>query len=921
MTFTLDVNRTYDNVTLYAGDNLNLVIGPNGTGKSALVCAIIIGLAGDPSATGRSGSLKEYIKFGCSFAQVTVELSSGTTQADHVITRKLTPIQLDDEEAQSSRRSDCKSEWSLNGKAAKVTQIKELISKLNIRVDNLCQFLPQERVVEFAKMNSINLLTSTLKALGDSGMYDNLVKLCDLSKQLRELTQKKNDLDHQTHVETNLNKRNREAIERIKEKKQLEEKVDRMKLKLPWLELRAIKTKLDASKTTLAETQQSLGRKKKHLKPLQQFSSKLESAANKHETKLRDIQPQLTDVAKILDTQDRKLKNLLENSNPIRDYKIKEDQEHARLAALERIKTQIDTARTKLRNLHDTKEDFDEQIADVNRKLQELKEQERSIRERINQAESEIGNQERVKKRALKNIEEIKNVYARRKEKLQQFNKSAYTIASWLENNKHKFKCTVYEPLMMQINVDDQKFMKHVETAIPSRDYCMFLCEDNDDLKSLQAVAREKGCKIAVASIANLSDEVPVAGVPIGQLRKYGFTNYLVDVISAPDAIKKYLCSQLNFHTIPIGTAAVDENIDSIRDRTSLSQFYSDSVKYVIRQSRYENGKITSSADIKPSRDLFVTVDKQQLATEQRVVDDCTAAQTRYKEQIESFRDQLADLAKEREPLSAQLSDLTRRKNYRKALELEIEKLEQQKRDKEAQRIDLESIKATLVDDSRKTLKTRDTELKKLIAKASDFVTVDQKCKNHAAALRALGDHIEKVDSECSSISSQFESLEQKISHLKQQIESEKEQEKTLDAVAKAEFRKRNIQLTNSGPSDELLQAFEQFSNDVETLKDDIAVLEDQISMIGTIEDDNLEQQFQDREELIRKKRAARDNVDQDLARVNTMIKSISTKWLDKLGRLISQINTHFSKHMETLKYGGEVTLDKHGDVSRTFTI
>lgn len=39
---------TYTNVEFHPGPNLNMVIGPNGTGKSTLVCAICIGLGWGP---------------------------------------------------------------------------------------------------------------------------------------------------------------------------------------------------------------------------------------------------------------------------------------------------------------------------------------------------------------------------------------------------------------------------------------------------------------------------------------------------------------------------------------------------------------------------------------------------------------------------------------------------------------------------------------------------------------------------------------------------------------------------------------------------------------------------------------------------------------------------------------------------------
>jgi len=39
---------TYDHVEVFPGPRLNMVVGPNGTGKSSVVCGIVIGLGGDP---------------------------------------------------------------------------------------------------------------------------------------------------------------------------------------------------------------------------------------------------------------------------------------------------------------------------------------------------------------------------------------------------------------------------------------------------------------------------------------------------------------------------------------------------------------------------------------------------------------------------------------------------------------------------------------------------------------------------------------------------------------------------------------------------------------------------------------------------------------------------------------------------------
>jgi chromosome segregation ATPase len=48
-----------------------------------------------------------------------------------------------------------------------VLQIEDLLRKLNIQVDNLCQFLPQDRVADFPKMSPQQLLENTEKCVGE----------------------------------------------------------------------------------------------------------------------------------------------------------------------------------------------------------------------------------------------------------------------------------------------------------------------------------------------------------------------------------------------------------------------------------------------------------------------------------------------------------------------------------------------------------------------------------------------------------------------------------------------------------------------------------------------------------------------------------------------------------------------------------
>lgn len=54
--------RTYDELKYIPGDYLNLIIGPNGTGKSTIVAGIVLGCGGKPALIARSKNVSLQLK-------------------------------------------------------------------------------------------------------------------------------------------------------------------------------------------------------------------------------------------------------------------------------------------------------------------------------------------------------------------------------------------------------------------------------------------------------------------------------------------------------------------------------------------------------------------------------------------------------------------------------------------------------------------------------------------------------------------------------------------------------------------------------------------------------------------------------------------------------------------------------------------
>jgi hypothetical protein len=77
------------------------------------------------------------------------------------------------------------STWLLNGKQSIKSTVEAEVGRLDVQVGNLCSFLPQDRVNEFAKLKPEELLVETQKVAGHKNLKDWHDKLIDLGNILK----------------------------------------------------------------------------------------------------------------------------------------------------------------------------------------------------------------------------------------------------------------------------------------------------------------------------------------------------------------------------------------------------------------------------------------------------------------------------------------------------------------------------------------------------------------------------------------------------------------------------------------------------------------------------------------------------------------------------------------------------------------
>ena len=137
------------------GQNVNLILGRNGSGKSAIMSAIYVGLGGRAVSTNRGSSIKTFIQKGQSYAQVEVTLRNAGDDAYqpdkfgqriHIIRR----ISSDGSSTYKIQNHSKKTE------ATTKDELTNILEQFSIQIENPISMLNQDTSRSFLASNNPN---------------------------------------------------------------------------------------------------------------------------------------------------------------------------------------------------------------------------------------------------------------------------------------------------------------------------------------------------------------------------------------------------------------------------------------------------------------------------------------------------------------------------------------------------------------------------------------------------------------------------------------------------------------------------------------------------------------------------------------------------------------------------------------------
>ena len=204
---------------------------------------------------GRAKDVSEFVKHGCQEAWIEIELKGEPKKKKNPVIRC------------NIKREGNKTTFSIDGKPATKKGVLELARRFSIQIDNLCQFLPQDKVVEFAGMSPIELLRSTQRAVATQEMQDQHEELKELRKKQKEV-QASGAANEDTLANLEGRQRMQEAdVERMRERDKIKEHVKYLELTRPFAEYRGARLRHQEAKERRKQADSELKRLEKEVAP------------------------------------------------------------------------------------------------------------------------------------------------------------------------------------------------------------------------------------------------------------------------------------------------------------------------------------------------------------------------------------------------------------------------------------------------------------------------------------------------------------------------------------------------------------------------------------------------------------------------------------------------------------------------------
>lgn len=917
---TLESFVTYDYAVFEMSPKMNMVIGPNGTGKSTLVCGICIGLGFSPNLLGRANKLSDFVKHGAEGAHTTVELKGPHGKPNLVIERSF------------SMGSETSS-WRLNGKSTTATSIKENVHKLNIQIDNLTQFLPQDKVASFAGMTPQMLLRETQRASSDPTLSVTHDKLIEMHK---EQSTKKAKLDHDGNELKLMKARNQvlEAkVQRIRQRLELQEELDILRLRKQIAEFEeqrqaatAISTERKAAFKELQETKDARNalsgaadieeREAQATQRIEAARGKMRRSKTEIENVVADLSESSRNVAAITDDISRLEESQRKEAEEIKTLQTKIDQLQD-ACGTKPDKIISDKLRLEQVSLRPAMREATEKVTVANKETREMNERRLEVHRNHETLKSQMEGLANLRQRRLFEMGNNSN----------RDQKDAVKAVKWIEKNHHLFENDVFDPGLLSVSIRDNGLQAQIERQLGFQTLLGFVCQSRKDyLTFTSELVDKQNLELSVFEYSNTPApyfDNQRRPCPQDQLQRLGLEHWAIDLLEGPAPILNHICFASGLNNVAVSrkelrpheVTQIQEFVrvtDGGKRMPIVNRFVDSSSSYSLRTSDYHNRIINTSEAVYKKNFLKDNVDgsvvevlRQDIARGARELGKFQDSTEALKKKESEFRQKAGVLIQQSTALQQEFEEAKRHEDkYTKDI-VKLENAERNLKIKLDNRRDYDAEIDELNTKIAETLTTRKEKNVKLAENVTHFanrgikvviqnvelMVIKKKRREIEERGAALTQKIGELEATCKRLTMEFKRMQELVKSLqvkttealkavpREMLEkvndtSVPENERTTAAIGEREAQVR-AQLDPSFPEDPgILERYEEQRQKAQELTDVIGAQERELEVM------------------------------------KTDIMAIHADWEPKLQQLVKTISTRFAENFELMGCAGEVLVD-----------
>lgn len=926
---------TFYNCEVFPGPRLNVILGPNGTGKSSITHAICLACGGKPESIGRSSDVKEFVK-------------NDRQGQMHECYVEVDLLNYDDVVAVRRNLSydSNQSKYSINGKSVPLTAVQQLMAKLRIDCNNLCSFMSQDRVGKFTRENAKGILQRTLQSIiipgTDKTLYAEQLELIELQSDHRG-TEKIFDAKQATSDDlmsqlTNM----RGEYERSQARQTNKVKLDQYEFKLIVQQGKELKQELTAQQSTLNAAVEALEAAKMMIHPLEAKERSLKkdvamidkSAATyrntlaSSNTTLTNKRSKIEDTEVNIDTAKSDLENFAV------DLKTLERSLHTEKNHRSQLEEQLQRCRESLPVVEDKMRENKAMITELKDKIDECRD---SLRENNGLCSNNQTELDQIQNE-LKSFVDPWEVF---KIRLRSFDPRALSVLEYVKKNEGDWKKggsiqnEIIGPIAMYLNVPDKACAFMLEKKIPRGKLLGWIvsCDSDRIFLSKELRKNKLSADIYTMNSSDLSSfQKPYTESELQAFKHLGMQGYLSVQFTCDDIVRAFLYGNLRMHDViwsrstPTTVTITQEDLSNLVRRNNRCTLYADDTRskgqrgketyvqeYIVAVSKYSKGfgPTTRVQQVKPARllgEISGDFHEKQSELECRRKE-CIGRLKSLEETKKQIRIKEKNYNDELDKLNATKAHLSKVLQGPKTLNGQIASVSNKIQTLEARLSkDTNSSKRDKQQSYMNEVNSIFQQLDELTDIAENSVKASIDCSITDLSKKKLLDEIRVINDGIRTMTAGLEQLEADRKHAELALANT---QKILDAAA--------VQLSNR----ERDMGKEKFRDLLKTVTKDlpettIASITDRIAVYRTelatsVDNDQIVERFHQVQRSLEVVQNELMQLQSEKDKSQSGLVDRSADWVQRVKTLSDKINNSFNSFMEQLQYCGEVALNATG--------